>query len=49
VAIIEHLTEFHDDPDDDDVEYIACGRNENGWRFTFHAGPPAQVIAERVQ
>ncbi|MDZ7893858.1 MAG: hypothetical protein U5M50_02180 [Sphingobium sp.] len=37
-----------DDIDCEDIEYIACGRSEDGWRITFHAGTPARCTAERI-
>lgn len=48
--IIMHLVDVSGGPDDDDDVYqIATGRNEQGWRFVFHEGPPASLSAERVQ
>lgn len=31
------------------TEHVACAVIEQGWRFTYHDGPPPRLEAERVQ
>lgn len=33
----------------DDIEYVAVGDHEDGWRLTYRAGPAPRLEAERVQ
>lgn len=49
-TMAEALLHWLSDNDEfcDDIEYVAVGENENGWRFTYHADPP-RLQAERVQ
>ena len=47
--LIEVLGENAPDAVAGQVENVACGIHENGWRFTFRAGPPPSLEAERVQ
>lgn len=48
-ALVAELAEILGDDDQisDGEEHIAVGRNENGWRVTFHEGPPPSCTAER--
>ena len=46
-ALLRFLTEEGDCCDD--TEHVAVGTHEEGYRFTFRAGPPPQLEAERTQ
>ena len=44
-ALLRLLAEA--DQDCDSTEWVAVGTNEPNWRFTYRAGPPATLDAER--
>jgi hypothetical protein len=46
----DHLLKWLADNDEfcDDVEFVACGVNEDSWRLTFHVGAPARCEAVRT-
>jgi hypothetical protein len=49
-TVLEHIEEAYGQTfNRDDRLFFARGINENGWRITYHAGPPASCTAERVQ
>ena len=50
-TMAEALVRWFREYDDccDDVEYVAVGQNEDGWRFTYHSAPQPHLVAERTQ
>lgn len=47
--IIDYLTECAATEHVADRVFIAVGVNEDGWRLTYRAGPPASLEVERTQ